>query len=329
MNTDVTYLGIDLPHPFIPGASPMGDNLDTVKRLEDAGAAAIIMRSLFEEQFDFELNAYQQIEPFEQSFAEASSYLPRPEDYAFGPEQYLRQIQRIKETTQLKVIASLNGTRIGGWTDYAKQMQQAGADALELNLYELSADAAESSDEVESRLLRVVSVVRSAVDLPVAVKLSPYISSVSHFSRELEALGVNGLVLFNRFYQPDVDPETLEVTPSLQLSSPAELRLRLRWLSILSSQLLTPLSVTGGVHQVTDAVKAIMCGAWSVQVVSALLRHGPEHLAELILGLRRWLEEREYESLYQLRGSLNLARCPDPVAFERANYLKVLQTWKS
>lgn len=330
MNLKTKYLGFDLPHPFFPGASPLVDDLDMVRRLEDAGAAAITMRSLFEEQIvGEELATVRALEQPAESFAEALTYLPEPEDFALGPDAYLEQLQRIKGAVSVPVIASLNGTTRGGWLEFARLIRQAGADALELNVYELVTDPMESGEDVEQRTLEVVFAVREAVgDLPIAVKLSPFYTSLPNFARRLDRTGVGGLVLFNRFYQADIDVEELEVERSLHLSDSSELLLRLRWLAVLEGQVRADLAASGGVHQVEDAVKALMCGADAVQVVSALLKAGPARLAHLKAGLAEWLEAHEYENLDQLRGSMSLARCPDPHAFERANYMHLLQSWR-
>jgi dihydroorotate dehydrogenase (fumarate) len=330
MDLSTTYLGFELPHPFLPGASPLVDDLDTVRRLEDCGAAAIVMHSLFEEQIvGEEMATVRALDEPAESFAEALSYLPSPETFALGPEEYLEQLQRIKDSVSIPVIASLNGTSRGGWLEYARLIRQAGADGLELNVYELVTDPLESGEDVEQRALEMVEAVREAVgDLPLAVKLSPFYTAPLHFARRLDRAGADGLVLFNRLYQADLDIEALEVQRTLHLSDSSELLLRLRWLAILDGQVGASLAVTGGVHRVEDAIKALMCGAHAVQVVSALLEHGPERLALLRQQLEDWLIEHEYDSLEQLRGSMSLARCPDPHAYERANYLHLLQSWR-
>ena len=330
MDLSTTYLGLRLPHPLMPGASPMVDNLDTVKRLEAAGAAAIVMHSLFEEQIvQDQLASFHFTERHAESFAEALSYFPRPGEYALGPEQYLAQVARIKAAVSVPVIASLNGTTSGGWVGYARRIQEAGADALELNVYYLATDPQEPGEVVERRTLDILRAVKQAVIIPVAVKLSPFFSSLSHFAAELDAAGADGLILFNRFYQPDIDAENLEVIPRLEFSTSAELLVRLRWLSVLSCQVRASLAITGGVHTAKDAIKAIMAGASAVQMVSELLRSGPAHLKTVLADLTHWMEENEYESIEQMRGSMNLARSPDPAAFERANYIRVLQGWRA
>jgi dihydroorotate dehydrogenase (fumarate) len=314
---------------LIPGASPLSDSLDTIRRLEDAGAPMIVMRSLFEEQLvREEIALTRSIETPKESYAEALSYFPEPDEFGLGPDEYLEQLRRIKRAIAVPVIASLNGTTSGGWTRYAKLIQEAGADGLELNLYEVAADPDEPGEEVERRLLDVVWSIKEAVSIPVAVKLSPFYSSLAHFVRRIDSTGVEGLLLFNRFYQPDLNIEDLEVKRIVRLSDSSELLLRLRWLAILFGKVRAPLAVTGGVHTAVDAVKSIMAGASACQMVSALLRHGPGHFRVVREELARWLEEHDYESLRQMQGSLSLQRVPDPGAYERANYAKILQTWE-
>jgi dihydroorotate dehydrogenase (fumarate) len=329
MDLSTTYLGLSLPHPIMPGASPLVDELDTVKRLEDAGASAIVLRSLFEEQITREqLGMVHHVMVHEESFAEALSYFPKPDDYAFGPDRYLEQIHHIKAAVRVPVIGSLNGTTPQGWLSYAHQIEEAGADAIEVNFYHVATDARETGADVERRLLEVVRLVKDAVKIPVAVKLSPFFSSIPHLAQQLDALGTDGLVLFNRFYQPDIDPDALETVPRLHLSTSAEVLTRVHWLAILSGRVKASLAASGGVHTGLDALKAVMAGAHGVQVVAALLHHGPQHLAVILDELRRWLEEHEYNSLRQAQGSMSLLRCPDPEAFERGNYMRILQSWR-
>jgi dihydroorotate dehydrogenase (fumarate) len=330
MDLTTTYLGLALPHPLMPGASPLAHDLDAVRRLEDAGAAAIVMHSLFEEQITRDrLGMLHHMQLHDDSSAEALSYFPAVDDFMFGPDQYLEQVRAIKQAVTVPVIGSLNGTTAEGWLSYAHQIQQAGADALELNFYHVATNMRESGADVEARLLDTVRVVKAQVTIPIAVKLSPFFSSMSHLALELEAAGADGLVMFNRFYQPDIDPDALDAVPRLHLSDSSELLLRLRWLAILSGRVTASLGATGGVHTALDAIKAVMSGAHAVQVVAALLTHGPVHLAKIQREMSHWLEEREYESLAQAQGSMSLLRCPDPEAFERGNYMKVLQTWKA
>lgn len=329
MDLSTTYLGLKLPHPIMPGASPMVDKIDLVKRMEDAGASAIVMHSLFEEQLmREELATYHHIDVHADSFAEAMTYLPRPDEFNLGPDQYLEQLVRIKQSVDLPVIASLNGFTAGGWIRYAKLMQDAGANALELNVYYLATNAAETGDEVEERTLSILKAVKQAVSIPVSIKLSPFFSSMANMAKRLDDAGADGLVLFNRFYQPDIDVESLEVEPTLRLSDSSELNLRLRWLAVVSGHVRASLAVSGGVHNHIDAVKAVMTGAHAVQVVSGILQQGPDVIRRIREGLTQWLEEHEYDSLEQMRGSMNLLRCPDASMFERANYIRILQGYK-
>ncbi|MEZ5332284.1 MAG: dihydroorotate dehydrogenase-like protein [Thermoanaerobaculia bacterium] len=326
MDLTTRYLGLELAHPLMPGASPMVDDLDLVRRLEDAGAAAIVMHSLFEEQIETEQEiAARAWEDPAESFAEALSYLPEQPAYVLGPDEYLEQLARVRAAVAVPVIASLNGTRSGLWLEWARLLEEAGAAALELNIYRLATDLESSAAEIEAEAIQMVREVKGRTELPVAVKLSPYYTAFAGFARRLVDAGADGLVLFNRFYQPDVDPEELEVARTLRLSDSSELALRLRWLAILSGRIEASLAATGGVHDPLGVVKALLCGADAVQVVSALLRLGPQRLGELLAGLREWLEEHEYASLSELRGSLSLERCPDPAAYERANYIRLLQ----
>jgi dihydroorotate dehydrogenase (fumarate) len=300
-----------------------------VKRLEDAGAAAIVMRSLFEEQITRETSGLvHQIEVHQDSSAEALSYFPKPDDFVFGTDEYLEQVRKIKAAVGVPVIASLNGITNAGWLSYAEKIQQAGADALELNVYYLATDPKETGYEVEATTVGIVKAVKQAVRIPVAVKLSPFFSSLANLAYQLDGAGADGLVLFNRFYQPDIDIEALEAVPSLHLSDSSELLLRLRWLAVLHGRVKATLAASGGVHTGMDAVKAVMAGASGVQVVSRLLEDGPQQLQTILATMTRWMEEHEYESVAQMRGSMSLQKSPDPGAFERGNYMRVLKSWK-
>ena len=328
MDLSTNYLGLHLKSPLMPGASPLVDDLDLVRRLEDAGAAAIVMHSLFEEQITGERFAtIYHMELYADSYAEAMNFFPKHGDYPLGPDQYLAQIERIKKAVSIPVIASLNGATPGGWTEYARLIEQAGADALELNTYYVATDPQETGFAVEQRILEVVRSVVDTVSIPVAVKVSPFFSSFANFAARLDEVGADGLIMFNRFYQPDIDIETLEVKPTLRLSDSSELLLRLRWLAILARQISANLCVSGGVHTGVDAIKSVMAGADAVQIVSALLRHGPEYLATIERSMRQWMEENGYASVRQMRGSLSLSTCPDPQAFERANYVRTLHSF--
>lgn len=329
MDLSVTYLGLHLSHPFVPGASPLVDDLGMVEKLVEAGASAIVMHSLFEEQLTYDqLRTFRDRELYAESFAEATSFMPEPPAFALGPDAYLEQIRAIKARVPVPVIASLNGSSLAGWLEYAKLMEEAGADALELNYYYLPLDSRETPDSVEQQLLEIVRIVKDEVTIPVAVKLSPFYTCLANLAAKLERTGADGLVLFNRFYQPDLDLENLEVTTSLKLSDSSELLLRLRWLAILYGRFTKSLACSGGVHTAIDALKAIMCGASAVQLVSALLERGPEYLATIKRGVEEWLEAHEYESLHQALGSMSLRRCPDPTGFERTNYMRILQSFR-
>jgi len=306
----------------------MSDDLDTVRRLEDAGASALVMHSLFEEQIRQDEREALILESQAESFAETVSYLPNPAIFALAPDEYLEQIQRIRRAVSIPVIASLNGTTPQSWIEYARLIEHAGAHALEINVYYVPTDPREDAEDVERRTIETAEAVKNAVGIPVAVKLSPFYSSFANFASRLDATGVDGLVLFNRFYQPDFDVEALDVVPTVRLSNSAELLLRLRWISILSGRTRASLAVTGGVHTSLDAVKAVMAGAHAVQMVSALLKRGPEHLGAVLQGMREWLEEHGYESLRQMQGSMSLVKSRNPGALERSNYMRVLQSWK-
>lgn len=329
MNLTTHYLGLKLENPLVVGASPFCDNTATARQLQDAGAAAIVMRSLFEEQIDAEQRALvYNVETPAESTAEATSFFPGFSEYQLTPDHYLRQIEHLKASLTIPVIASLNGCRPGGWTDYARKFEQSGADAIELNLYQLVTDRGVDAEYIEASMLETVANVVRSVKVPVSVKLSPFHTSPANFVAELEGVGAKGVVVFNRFYQPDFNIEDLEVQPHLRLSDSSELLLRLRWLAILSPQARGSLAVSGGVHTSDDIIKSLLAGAHAVQMVSVLLRHGPRILTSLLGGLRTWLTERGYEGVDQLRGALNHGRCPDPSAFERANYIRILQSWR-
>jgi len=328
MDLSTTYLGLRLPHPLMPGASPLCQDLGRARALEDAGAAVLVLNSLFEEQLVLEqMASLAFLDAHEDAYAEALTYFPGVEHFKLGPDEYLEHLERLKSAVAIPVIASLNGTSLGGWLNFAKLMHQAGADAIELNVYHLVTDAERSGEGIERRVVEMLRSVKEQLPIPVAVKLSPFYTSLAHFARQLDLAGANGLVLFNRFYQPDLDVEQLEVERRLQLSDPSELLLRLRWLAILHGHVDCSLAVTGGVHGALDVVKSVMAGAHAVQIVSALLREGPDKLARLRKELAEWLEQHEYESLSQMQGSMSLVRCPDPQAYERANYMEILQSW--
>ncbi len=329
MDLSTSYLGLKLKNPLMPGASPLVDNFDNVRRLEDAGAAAIVMHSLFAEQIEGNQTAVNRhIERWQDNFAEATSFFPHSDDYPLGPDEYLGQIAKLKKATSLPVIASLNGTNVGSWTDYARQIQQAGADAIELNTYFLATSRTMTAADIENRVVSIVVSVRGSVNLPIAVKLSPFYSSFAHLAGRLEQAGADGIVMFNRFFQPEIDLENLEVIPKLDLSTSEDLRLRLRWLGLLRDQVKLSLACSGGIHFPSDVAKALLAGADVAQVTTELLTRGPQRLGDLLKGLTEFMAAQEYESVSQMIGALSLRNCPDPEAYERGNYLRILQLWK-
>ncbi len=329
--TDLTtiYMGLALKHPIVPSASPLSKSLDRIKQLEDAGAAAVTMYSLFEEQIDIEaLSQHHFLEQGAYSYAEALTYFPKAADYNRGPDDYLDLIRTAKAAVDIPVIGSLNGVTPGGWTRYAKLIEEAGADALELNVYLIPTQLNQGSAEVEQIYLDVLRDVKSSVRIPVAMKLSPFFSSLPNTAHRLDEAGADGLVLFNRFYQPDFDLEELSVTPHLVLSTPWEMRLPLRWVAILYSHVKASMALTTGIHSAEDVIKAIMAGADIANVASVLLERGMNAIGGLLAGVQQWMEAHEYESVSQMKGALSQRNVAEPAAFERANYMKVLGSWK-
>lgn len=328
MDLRTKYLGLALKNPLVPSASPLSQKLDSARRLEDEGASALVMYSLFEEQLRAE---EQKLERFfhhqDLGHAEASSFLPLPERYKSGLDHYLEQLQALKASLDIPVIASLNGDSNEGWIEYAGELESAGADALELNIYYIAANIEESSAQVEQRYVDILTHLLHTVSIPVAVKISSQFSSPLHFAAQLERAGAHGIALFNRFYQADIDLETLAVEPQLQLSTSYESLLRIRWTAIMRSQLAIDLAVTGGFHRAQDIIKALLAGANVVHLCSALLSNGPGYLRNLLDAISHWLEQHEYESVQQLRGSLSLDKAIDPGAYARVNYLKALDSY--
>ena len=324
------YLGLELRNPVVPSASPMGQRIDTLRRMQDAGAAAVVLPSLFEEQIEHdEIQLDGALEVGSQSFAEALTYLPELGDYTTGTETYLRHLEETKRELEIPVIGSLNGITIGGWIGHAKRIQEAGADALELNVYFIAADPEETSDAVEERYVELVEAVRAEITIPLAVKIGPFFSSVGHMAHRLVAAGADGLVLFNRFMQPDIDLEELRVDPSLHLSTPDELRLPLRWIAILRGHVHASIAATTGVHSGADVLKVLLAGADVAMMASALLHEGPDHLATVLRDVETWLEEHEYESVEQMKGSMSQQNIPNPVAYARANYAQLVTSFVS
>jgi dihydroorotate dehydrogenase (fumarate) len=329
VDLSTTYLGLELKHPVVPSASPLSDGLDKIRRLEDAGAAAIVLPSLFEEQIVGESHLLDHFLSYAtDAYAEALNYFPEMDSYNVGPHEYLELIRSAKAAVGVPVIGSLNGVSTGGWIEYARMMQDAGADALELNIYYIPTDPMISGVEVLQMYLEVVQAVRSNISIPLAVKLGPFFSSFGNVAMRLANAGANGLVVFNRFYQPDFDLERLEVVPNLMLSNAWEMRLPLRWVSILYGRVPVDFAITSGVHTYEDVLKGIMAGAKVTMMASELLRHGVGRIGLVVQELERWLEEHEYESVRQAQGSMSQRNVAEPAAFERANYMKVLQSWK-
>ena len=322
------YLGMKLKNPLVVSASPLSEDLGNIRRMEDSGAAAIVFTSLFEEQIHLESAALDQfLQQGTESFAESLTYFPDMTGYNLGPEGYLEHLRRAKQAVRIPIIGSLNGSSTGGWIDYAKKIQQAGADALELNIYFIPTDTEMSGGEVEQLYADLLSAVKASLRIPVAVKIGAYFSSLPHAARRLEQAGADALVLFNRFYQPDFDLENLEVVPNLILSTPHELLLRLTWVAVLYGRIRADLAVTGGVHTGLDVLKTMMAGARVAMLTSALLRHGIGHLATVQAELLHWMEEHEYESIHQMQGSMSQRSVADPSAFQRANYVRVLSSY--
>jgi dihydroorotate dehydrogenase (fumarate) len=326
IDLSTSYLGLKLATPLVASASPLSRDLDGVRRLEDAGASAVVLYSLFEEQLrqeeidlDYHLNAGTE------SFAESLTFFPQASEFHTGPEGYLRHITKCKAAVRIPIIASLNGSTLGGWTKFAGEIEKAGADAIECNIYSIPTDASFTSAEIEKNYLEIVEAVKQVVSIPVAVKLSPFFSNLANMAQSFDRAGADALVLFNRFYQPDINLEELEIQPNVLLSTPQSLRLPLTWIGILFGRLKANLAATGGVHSAEDVVKLLMVGADVTMLCSSLMRHGINHLRHLERELREWMEEHEYESVKQMQGSMSQQRCPDPTAFERAQYMRAVK----
>ena len=327
MNLSTKYLGMVLRTPLVPSASPLSNGLDNVRRMEDAGAAAVVFHSLFEEHITQEQHElHHHLTHGTESYAEALTYAPDLGELQLGPETYLNEIASAKEAVSIPIIASLNGSTLGGWTQYAKEIEQAGADALELNIYWIPTDLEQTGADVETRYLQILDRVKSSISIPVAVKLSPFFSSFANLAASLARAGANGLVLFNRFYQPDIDLETLSVTPNILLSTPMAMRLSLRWIAILYGRIRVDLAATSGIHNAKDVIKMVMAGADVTMLCSVLLRRGIDYIKVIERGMEEWLVAHEYESLEQFKGSMSQKNCPDPDAFERAQYIRGLTT---
>ncbi len=333
MDLTTTYLGLKLRTPLVPSASPLSEEIDSIKRMEDAGASAVVLYSLFEEQLRQErLELHHHMESGTFSFPEALTYFPEPEEYRLGPEEYLKHIAAAKKAVRIPIIASINagmhnGSSSSGWTQYARLVQQAGADALELNIYYIPTNMNLPAGEVEQTYFDILKAVKSEVTIPVAVKLSPFFTNFANMAKRMSEAGADGLVLFNRFYQPDIDLDTLEVKPNILLSTPMAMRVPLRWIAILYGRLKCNLAATSGIHRAPDVLKMLMAGADVTMLCSTLIRHGVGHIQVIEKELVVWMEEHEYESVAQLKGSLSQKNCPAPSAFERAQYMRAISTY--
>lgn len=330
MDLTTKYLGLSLKNPIVPSASPLSSSVDKIRQLEDAGAAGVVMCSLFEEQIDMESEQLDHYLSYgTESFAESLNYFPDMGSYNVGPEEYLKLISDAKKAVKIPVIGSLNGVSSGGWTRYAKLIQDAGADALELNVYYIPTSINMCGKEVEEMYLDALKRVKESVKIPVAIKIGPYFSSTACMCRRFSEAGAKGIVLFNRFYQPDIDLNKLEVVPSLTLSSPgAAILLPLRWVAILYGKVKADFAVTNGVHTHEDVIKAMMVGASVAQIASELLHKGPKRITEILDQMKKWMEENEYDSITQMRGSMSQKNVAEPAAFERANYMKALASFR-
>ncbi len=329
MDLSTTYLGLTLKSPLVPSASPLSEDIDNIKRMEDAGAAAVVMHSLFEEQIIHErLELEHHLSYGTESYAESLNFFPEPEEFNVGPEEYLEHIRKAKEQVQIPIIGSLNGHTPGGWVEYARLIEEAGADALELNIYYIPTDLDKPGGEIEKEYLQVFEAVKKEVSIPVAVKLSPFFSNLAHMAKRLDEAGANGLVLFNRFYQPDIDLEEMAIKPRILLSTPHALRLPMRWIAILYGRIQADLAATSGIHKSQDAIKMLMVGARVTMLCSVLLRYGIDYIRVIEEGMQQWMAEHEYESVKQMQGSMSQLKCPDPGAYERAQYMRALQSYR-
>jgi dihydroorotate dehydrogenase (fumarate) len=325
MDLSTTYLGMRLPHPLIVGAGPLGDDLDVVKALEDAGAALLVLRSLYEEEITGEqMEGFFNSESHSDSFAEADTFAPEP-TMALGPDEYLEHLRQVKAAVRIPVMASLNGVTPGGWIDYARLLEQAGADGLELHIYHAASDMSSSAADVERQAIEIVREVKRSVRIPVAIKMAPLLTAFAHYARELDKAGADGLVMFTRFHRIDIDVTELEVIRSMPLSDSSELPMRLRGAAALAGRVKASLAITGGVHTGLDVIKATMAGAHATQLVSALLRHGPGHLRTVRREIESWMQEHEWSAFSEMRGNMSLERIPDPAAYERANFRMALR----
>lgn len=330
MDLSTYYLGLHLKSPLVPSAcQPLTESIDHIRRMEDYGAGAVVLYSVFEEQISYDrVELMQHLAANTDSFSEAVDFFPHPTQFLLGTEEYLGHIAKAKAAVKIPIIASLNGTTPGGWTSFAKEIEQAGADAIELNLYKVQTDAEKSASEIEGEYLEVVQSVKENVRIPVSVKLSPYFTNLAYTVKRMDRAGVAGLTLFNRFYQPDIDLENLDIRPEVTLSNPISLRLPLRWIALLYGNIAADLAGSSGIHRAEDCIKMLMAGAKVTMVCASLLKFGIEHLKVLDAGIREWMEKHEYPSLDLIRGSMSQAKCPDPAAFERAHYIRALHEFR-
>ena len=329
MDLTTRYLGLNLRTPLVPSASPLSNGIDNIKKMEDAGASAVVLHSLFEEQVRGEQDTVQYHMMYgTDSFPESLTFFPKPAEFMTGPEEYVSQIRKAKESVGVPIIASLNGTALGGWVDYAKEIQQAGADALELNIYSVPTQMDRTSVEIEQDYIDIAKAVKSVVGIPLAVKLSPYFSNMANLAKRLDQAGVNGLVLFNRFYQPDVNLDNLEVKTNIQLSTPHEMRLPLRWIAILYGRIKANMAATTGIHSAADVIKMLMVGADVTMLCSVLMKEGIDVIRKIETEMSEWLSEHDYQSVSQLQGSMSQKYCADPSAFERAHYMRAVMSYK-
>jgi len=330
MDLTTRYVGLNLRTPLVPSASPLSNDLDNIKRMEDAGASAVVLHSIFEEQVRSELESVEYYMMYgTDTYPESLTYFPKPAEFISGPEAYLNEIRRAKEAVRIPILASLNGTALGGWVDYAKQMQQAGADAIELNIYSIPTELDRTAAEIEQTYIDIVRAVKSVVNIPVAVKLSPFFSNMANMAKRLDQTGVNALVLFNRFYQPDISLENLEVQTRINLSTAQDMRLPLRWLAILYGRIKADLAATGGIHSAEDALKMLMVGADVTMLCSVLMSKGLGAIREIETGMSQWLADHDYQSVRQLQGTMSQKYCADPAAFERAQYMRAIMSHKA
>lgn len=329
MDLSTKYMGMKLKNPIVPSASPLMYEVSSIKKLEAAGASAVVLHSLFEEQITHEaLELNYLTTQGSESYAEAITYFPEPEVYHLGPDEYLNHIKTLKDSVNIPVIASLNGVTTGGWLEYASKIEAAGADGLELNIYFIPTNTQQAGTEVEQLYIDILKTVKSEIKIPIAVKLSPFFSSIANIAHQLDQNGANALVLFNRFYQPDIDLETLDVIPNIFLSTPQAMRLPLRWVAILYGRIKADIAATSGIHNAEDVLKMLMVGANVTMMCSALLKNGPEHITKVLDEMQMWMEEHEYSSIQQMIGSMSHKSVREPAAYERANYMKVLSSYR-